>query len=135
MESISPEINAIHHAWCEAIGYEVRLMPNMERGWRDALKYGMTDNCVKIVIKHRQNRIKTGVRHPECLMFRNVAGSEDAISSVLEEAAAIRATMRIKVYPTGKAQALRATGRSDAPEQGPARPIGEVIQAMRQAVG
>jgi len=48
---------------------------------------------------------------------------------------AIRATMRIKAYPASKAQALRATGRDDEPEQGSAVPISEVIQAMRREVG
>ncbi len=135
MNSINPEINALHAAWCEAIGYEVRQMARHERGWRDALACGLTPDCVRLVVKARQARIRAGVRHDECLLFRNIAGSEEAIADVLEEAAAIRAKLRVKVVPAGKAAVLRATGRPAEPETGPARPMAEVIEAMRKAVG
>ena len=135
MDSINPEINAMHWAYCEALGYEFPLLPNMERGWSDALKIGMTPECVRMVVKDRQARIKAGVRKPECLMFRNIAGSEEAIGDVMQEAAAIRAKMRVKVVDSGKAQVLRATGRSAEPEQSTAKPISEYIEALRKAVG
>ena len=135
MESINPEINAIHEAFCCAMGFELNLLPASERHWRDAIKSGMTPDDVKLVIKTRMKRISAGVRHQECLYIRNIAGSEEAIANTMEEAAAIRATMRIKAYPVGKAQALRATGREDDPEQGSAVPIRDVIEAMRKAVG
>ena len=135
MESINPEINAIHEAFCCAMGFELNLLPASERHWRDAIKSGMTPDDVKLVIKTRMKRIAAGVRHQESLYIRNIAGSEEAIANTMEEAAAIRATMRIKAYPASKAQALRATGRDDEPEQGSAVPISEVIQAMRREVG
>jgi len=133
MDSICPEINAFHKAYCDALGYEFPLLPNMERGWLDAMQAGMTIECVRLVVKDRQARIKAGVRKPECLMFRNIAGNEDAIGDVLQEAAAIKARMRVKVMPKGKADVLRATGRSAEPEQSTARPIGEYIEALRKA--
>jgi len=95
----------------------------------------MTPDDVKLVIKARMKRIAAGVRHEESLYIRNIAGSEEAIANTMEEAAAIRATLRIKAYPASKAQALRATGREDEPERGSAVPISEVIQAMRREVG
>ncbi len=130
MESINSDINEIHQVLCETLGYQV---PMRERMWFEALKMGMTSDCVKLVIKARRERIKAGVRHEECLLLRNIIGNEDAIADVIEEAAAIRAKMRVKVFSTGKAQALRDTGRADAPEQGPMRHISEVMQEMRKA--
>ncbi len=133
MQSINPEINAMHAAFCEALGHNIPQMPRHERGWNDALHWGMTPDCVKLVIKARQARIKAGVRHPECLLFKNVAGTDEAIADVIEEAAAIRAKMRVKVYSAGKAEVLRATGRPDAPEQGKTMPFSEVIKGLRKA--
>lgn len=135
MESINPDINAIHKAYCEATGFDLPLMSFFERQWYEALQCGLTCDCVKLVIKDRKRRIQEQVRKPECLLLRNIAGSEGAICDVVQEAAAIRARMRVKVMSPGKAEVLRATGRSDEPEQGPVRSIGEVIQAMRSAVG
>ncbi len=132
MQSISPEINEIHQAFCEALGYEV---PLRERQWYEALKMGMTSEDIKLVVRFRKERIKAGVRHDECLFFRNIAGNEDAIADVLEESAMLRARMRIRVVPAGRADVLRATGRSDEPESERVHPISEVIAAMRKAVG
>jgi len=135
MQSINSDVNSIHQAFCDARDLELNMHPTNERWWFDALKCGMTPDDVKLVIKSRMKRIAAGVRHEESLYIRNIAGSEEAIANTMEEAAAIRATMRIKAYPAGKAQALRATGRDDEPEQGGAVPISEVIQAMRREVG
>jgi len=134
MQSINSDVNSIHQAFCDARGLELNMQGAQERWWFEALKCGMTPDDVKLVIKARMKRIAAGVRHEECLAIRNIAGSEEAIANTMEEAAAIRATMRIKAYPASKAQALRATGRSDAPEQAQARPIGEYIEELKRAV-
>jgi len=133
MQSINPEINAIHQAYCEATSFELPLMPHFERQWYDAIQFGMTPDCVRLVVKSRMRRIADKVRQPECLLLRNFCGSEAAIADVLVEAAAIRAKMRVKVFPAGKADVLRATGRPDEPEQATAKPISEYIQALRSA--
>jgi len=108
-------------------------MPHFERQWYDAIQFGMTPDCVRLVVKSRMRRIADKVRQPECLLLRNFCGSEAAIADVLVEAAAIRAKMRVKVFPAGKADVLRATGRPDEPEQATAKPISEYIQALRSA--
>jgi hypothetical protein len=133
MDSICPEINALHQAFCDARGFEVNMLPAHERWWSDAHKSGLTPDCIKLVVKARMKRIQAGVRHEESLMVRNIAGSDEAIANTVEEAAAIRAKMRVKVMPKGKADVLRATGRSAEPEQSTARPIGEYIEALRKA--
>lgn len=135
MQSINPEINAIHAAYCEATTFELPMMPHFERQWYEALQCGMTPDCVKLVVKSRMRRVAEKVRQPESLLLRNFCGSETAIADVICEAAAIRAKMRVKVYSTGKADVLRATGRPDQPEQGKTVSVKEVIQGMRSAVG
>ncbi len=133
MQSVNPAINEIHAAFCQALGYELVLLPPAERQWYEAIQMGMTPDDVRMVVKGRQRRIKDGVRHEECLRIRNIAGSEDAIAEALEEVAAIKAKMRVKVFSPGKREVLRATGREDEPEQGTMRPVSEVIQAMKSA--
>lgn len=135
MESLNAEINSIHQAYCEVTGFDLPLLPNFERQWFEALKCGLTCDCVKLVVKDRQRRIRDGVRHPECLLLRNIAGSEGAICDVVQEAAAIQARMRVKTFCPGKSEVLRATGRADQPEQGNAIPVADVIRAMKEAVG
>ena len=135
MQSINPEINAIHQAYCEATTFELPMMPHFERQWHDALQSGMTCDCVRLVAKSRLKRIAEQCRRPECLLLRNFCGSEAAIGDVIQEAAMIRAKMRVKVFAPGKAEVLRATGRADEPEPLPVRPVGDVIEAMRRAVG
>ncbi len=132
MESINPAINEIHQVFCESLGYQV---PLRERQWYDALEMGMTSDDVKLVIRSRKERIKAGVRHDECLLLRNFIGNEDAIADVIEEAAMLRARIRVKVFSPAKREVLRAAGRSDEPEQGNAVPMSEVIAAMRKSVG
>src|SRR6266576_1179922 len=51
--SINSDINPIHQAYCEATEYNVPLMPYFERQWFEALKCGLTCDCVKLVIKER----------------------------------------------------------------------------------
>jgi len=111
------------------------MMPHFERQWHDALQCGMTTDDVKLVVKARMKRIAEKVRQPESLLLRNFCGSEAAICDVIQEAAAIRAKMRVKVFSAGKAEVLRATGRPDQPEQGRTMSMKEVIQGMKEAVG
>ena len=110
-------------------------MPQFERQWFEALNCGVTPDCVRLVVKSRLRRIADKVRQPECLLLRNFCGSEAAICDVIQEAAALRAKMRVKAFIPGKSEVLKATGRLDQPEQGTMRPVSEVIQAMRKAVG
>lgn len=135
MESLNASINAIHQAYCESTTFELPMMPHFERQWYEAIQCGMTPDCVRMVVKSRLQRVKDKIRQPESLLLRNFCGSEAAICNVLEEAAALRARMRIKVYPASKSEVLRATGRSDQPEQEPTRSIKDVLKAMREAVG
>jgi ribosome maturation factor RimP len=133
MQSLNPAINEIHAAFCQALGYELVLLPPAERQWFEAIQMGMTPEDVRLIVKSRKDRIRAGVRHEECLRIRNIAGSDETISDALEESAAVKAKMRVKVYSAGKSEVLRATGRPDQPE-GKMMSVKEVIQGLRSAV-
>ncbi len=135
MESINAEITAIHRAYCESTSYEIPMLPQFERQWFEALKTGLTPDCIRLVVKSRLRRVAQDARRPESLLLRNFCGNEAAICDVIQEAAAIRAGMRIKTFAPGKAEVLRATGRTDEAETGPVRHVSEVIAGMRAAVG
>ncbi len=133
MLSSSPEINKLHSAYCAATGMDLALLPASERWWFDAIKAGMTVEDIQVVASDRHKRIKDGRRHKESLLLRNFIGSDEAIQSVMEEAAAIRALKRRAQYPKDKQQVLKVTGRPTEPDAKGIRSVGEVLEAMRKA--
>lgn len=133
MTSTSPEINQLHAVYCSATGMQLSLLPCSERWWFDALQSGMTEQDIALVVKSRQQRVKQGFRHKECLLLRNFIGSEEAIQSVMEEAAQIRALQRAPRFTKGKEEVCRLTGRATEPDTKGIRTIGEVLDAMRKA--
>lgn len=131
MISASPEIMKFHAAYCAATGMDLALLPASERWWYDAIKAGMTIEDVQFVVKDREKRVKAGVRRKESLLLRNFIGSDEAIQSVMEESAAIRALKRRAQYPKGKQQVLKATGRAAEPDLKGCRTIGDVLKSMK----
>lgn len=134
MESMDPHINALHAAYCEEAKIQLPMLPAYERWWFDAKQAGLTPEDVKMVMVHRRLRIKAGFRNAECTYLRNICGSEEAIANTMDEAATLRAKQRIKTVPPGKAEVLRATGRSAEPETQNVRSVAEVIKAMNKAI-
>lgn len=133
MQSANNQINQLHAVYCAATGMQLPLLPASERWWFDAIQSGMTEQDVALVVKSRQQRVKQGFRHKECLLLRNFIGSEEAIQSVMEEAAQIRALQRAPRFSNGKEQVLKATGRPTEPDAKGIRTIGEVLDAMKKA--
>lgn len=131
MISASPDIMKFHAAYCAATGMDLALLPASERWWYDAIKAGMQIEDVQLVVKERRKRIFAKVRHQECLYLRNFIGSDEAIQSVMEESAAIRALKRSAQYPKGKQQVLKATGRAAEPDLKACRTIGDVLKSMK----
>ena len=130
MESANQDVNALHVAYCQATGHNLRLMPSFERGWLQAHQNGVTPSMLASVIKARQKRIWERVRQPESLYIRNLAGSEEAIAEVLQEHAAIEARARRKAYPQDKASVLRGTMRPDEPPTEGAKHIKDVLREI-----
>jgi len=134
MNSTNPDINQLHQTWCEATTQELELNVLFERYWLEAIRFGVTNDDVKLCVKHRVSWNFTNA-FKKSLSFRFVIGTEDGLASLLSEAAEERTKLRVRVMPKGKAAVLRATGRSpvEVAMEG-ARPIGEVIEALRKAV-
>lgn len=135
MTSLSPDINALHLAYIDATGYELRLSGPDERRWYEASKFGITPDDVRLVVKARLRGIVTGDRKPASIYLRNLIGDEDMLAEFAMELAAIKATQRKRVYAPGKASVLKATARESEPETGPARSFGEVIRGLKEAAG
>ncbi len=136
MESINPAVNFLHASYNHARHLEVPMQMAHERAWFNGLQAGITPEMVADVIRHREQRIKAGVRNIECLLIRNLCGDDEKIADFIEEAYMLAARKRIRVLDPGRAQVMRATGRSvEVPEQ-PAKHVSEsLINALRQSVG
>lgn len=133
---MNEEINLLHRTYCVAMGIgEMPLIPYFERGWLDAVNAGITCEDIRIVVADRQRRIRDGVRHRECLLLRNLIGSDEAIGNLMNEASMLRAQARVKPVNAGKLEVLRATGRLEPKPATDAVPIGKVIDEMRKAAG
>lgn len=131
MTSTNPEINRLHQAYCQATGMELAILPASERWWFDAIKAGMQIEDIQLVVKQRKKRIFAKVRHQECLYLRNFIGSDEAIQSVMEESAALRALKRASTMHRNAEKALREFRKTpverDAKEF---RSVGEVLKTM-----
>ncbi len=136
MESIIPEINALHEAFCSAAAQEVTLNNTFERYWRDAITLGVTPDDVRLCVKSRvQFNHSNGFK--KSLALWNLIGTDDGVARLLSEAAEARALMRVKIVPEGKAQVLRATGRSAEAETNRVVSPAEIeaIAVLRRAAG
>ncbi len=134
-QDLNQSVTELHAAFVDASGQELALNMPLERRWLDAVNMGVTPDDVRLCVKSRieHNRQHTMKRH---LVLYRLIGSEDDIAMMLSEAAEARAQMRVKVLPKGKADVLRATGRSDEPETNRVMTPAEIemIQKLRAAI-
>jgi hypothetical protein len=135
MISANPNVTALHTAYCEVSGYELQMLPFFERGWLQAHLDGVTPDAVAAVWKQRQKGVHKGERRQASLLLRAFCGTEDAIASVVEEYAAIKAQGRVRLVDPARAEVLRTTGRSDAVPETPAKAAAdlELIKRLREA--
>ena len=121
------QIQSLHTAYCEAAALELALNCHSERLWFDALKWGVTPDDVRLVVKHRIKQNQIG-RVTYSLKLSVLIGGEDRLAEFSNELALIRAEMRKHKHPPGKAEVLQATGRPTEIEQ-PARIAADVMRA------
>ena len=121
------DVADLHAAYCLITRQVMRLNMAAERYWFEAAKAGLTPQDLMAVIRQRNKEIYKKNRRPQCILLRNICGSDEAILDVLNEAAAIRALGRKPSFPPAKSDALRATGRSGSPPPSPERTAGEVV--------
>lgn len=135
-------INQLHASHLKANSIDPALLPlNMafERAWFEAMNNGVTPEMIEAVIAYRLQRIKIGVRNPECTRLRNLVGNDEKIAELLEDWAFLQSRKRMKIMDPARASVLRATGRSDQLPDRPAKPAAEVLaklaEEFRKAAG
>lgn len=140
MQSLNPQINELHAAFCRATDRELQINPAFERWYRDSLQYGLTPEILQEVMASRMKReYSTFSMKLHSCSLRYAIGDEERLAQLLDEAAALQSTKRKRVFTPGKAQALQDTGRSGEPEAAPARHVSEVdwksaLDGMRKVI-
>lgn len=137
MKSQNEAVQNLHETYCQAMALEFELTQADERRWLNGVLAGLEPDGLRLVIFDRRKRIIAGVRNKESLYVRNLVGSDEAVADTMNEVAVIRAAMRVKVVPKGKAEVLMATGRSAEPETNRVVTPGELemIRTLRRAAG
>ena len=97
------EIAAIHAAYCEATGFQIRLGYDRERAWADFLRDGFTTEDLLLVIAWIKREIKAERRREASLLFRNLVVHLDRFE---EDCCCAKAHAR-KPVPTARDRALR----------------------------
>lgn len=135
MESLNPDVNALHQAFCNVSGQQLPMLPFFERNWLEAHNYGVTPDDVVRVFKERTRGVNLGERRRASLLLRAFCGSEEQIASVVEESAAIKSRSRMHLVDASRQSILRQTGREEKAPETPAKPASEVplIEALRKA--
>jgi len=135
MDSLNPHVNALHTAFCEVSGQQLPMLPFFERNWCEAHNFGVTPEDITRVFKERTKGVQLGERRRASLLLRAFCGSEEAIASVVEESAALKARARMRVVDPARAAILRQTGREDKAPETPARAVGDtdLLNQLRKA--
>lgn len=139
MTSLNPEINALHAAFMAATDRNILFTPGVERWWFDAVSCGITADMVTEVMHARARReYSSATMRFHCLSLRHLIGDSDRLAEFVDEAAALEANKRKRVFSPGKAAALEATGRPGEPEAPKVRHVSEVdwkraVDGMRKA--
>ncbi len=141
MISFNENVTALHKAFCEASVIPVPLTFASERWLLAAHNEGVTPEDIKLSIQWRRQKNKgQEARYQKPISLSRMFGSEEAVAQVVEEAAEMKARQRKVVVPSGRADALRATGRSDETMDGQRNKVNVIsiadnalIQQLRKA--
>lgn len=129
----------LHTAYCDATSFDLPLNYVFQQVWLVASKepWCLQPDDVKLVVKERLRGIVKQERRTASIYLRNLIGTlgdqDGPLAEFQMELAAIRARMRKPAHDSGTVVVLEATGRPTEPEQPPARSVGDVIRAMKEA--
>lgn len=125
--NVLEQIGALHAAYVEITGMEIRCDYARVSAWQEFIKRGFTLDDIKLVVFEIRRGISTRSRHVGALRFSNLIVN---IEYFEEELAMARANMRSRRPPmTEKDKLLKQTGRATE-TTGTARTVGTVIQAL-----
>lgn len=120
-------IESLHLSYCFAAGLDLRLNPAYERWWFEALKWGVTPDDVKLVVKWRIRETNAN-RGNWSIQIHKLIRDEEDLAIFVNQAAVARAELRAVKHPPGKIEVLRASGRETEIEA-PARSAQEALAA------
>lgn len=135
--AIPQAVQDLHAAYLGAMGFEPEDLPLGEtylRWWFNASKEGISPDGIRLLIKERLKFNAKG-SFTKGIEIKHICRDPEDIAVALNEIAVIRARMRVKIMPSGRAEAMRATGRSDEVATDPAKHVSsvELIQKLKQA--
>lgn len=117
-----PEINSIHALYCQLTGFALPMDFYRESVWHQWFKAGLTEDDLRLLIRHHQDQAKQG-RPARSLVFRNMVVQVDYAQ---EDLAMIKALGRTAPV-TERQRILKASGRPE-PEKDTARSAGQVLR-------
>lgn len=130
MIDILTQINALHAAYVEITGMEIRCDYSRMSAWQEFIHRGFTLDDLKMVCFEIRRGFSTGARHPGAFKFHNLIVN---IEYFEEELAMARANMRSRRPPmTERDKIMKQTGRATE-TTGTARTVGTVIQSLSPA--
>ena len=119
-------IKDLHSCYCRVSGMEVPLTMQRMFTWEAWALPGHTIDDLRLVVEVLRRKIREGKNTLACLRFTNLIGDCERFQETLSEA---RAMSRAPKVDSGRADVLKATGRSATPEQSEARSVGDVLKA------
>lgn len=124
---ILTQIGALHAAYVEITGMELRCEYSRMSAWQEFIRRGFTVDDIRIVVHEIRRAIPSGARKPGALLFRNLIVNIDGFEEDLEMA---KANMRSRRPPmTERDKILKQTGRATETTS-TAREVGTVIQEL-----
>lgn len=113
MMSINKDVTLLHASYCTAMALDLPMNMVHERQWLLGHLAGLTPDDVRLVLLDRLKFNRSGP-YKKGVLIHHLVGDEERIAVTLNEAAVLKASMRIKLMEPAKAQVLRQSGRSDA---------------------
>lgn len=134
MESLNLAATELLAAYNSAMGLDLAMNGAFERWLVDASNAGLTSENFEWAIRARQKFNAQGGFRRGVMLHHFVLG-EDAIAITLNEAAVVRAAMRVKVIDPAKVSVLAATGRPATAPETSAKHVADVelIQQLKRA--
>lgn len=123
-------IGQLHKAYCDTSGFPLALTMDRIFMWERWQLMGWTEADLVQVLTYLKRKSDSGQHWARnALMFSALIRDESRFEELLAEC---RAQARVKQVNLGKAQALRATGRSSDPETSPSRTVAQVMRGNEE---
>lgn len=131
---MNEQVQKLHQAYCDTLGIQLVLNPCFISWWANASNMGVTPDDIRLCLEHRiKLNSKREFQFRQGLEIRHLCRNSESIASMLNEAAVLRAAQRKKVFPPGKVEVLKATGRETEPDQGTRnRHISEIFKDIQK---